>query len=144
MEVTGTRFGQVRPEKTQFSKKNTSVLGLSELNRMKIGLSEFQGASRKEEDRKRLKALSDARVKNWPNTIQALREKKENERFEKFKKEEMERRRIEKEEEAFQAAQKKILMDKAKLEMFPPTRQSQETALHYALLRRSAGKRRPN
>lgn len=127
-EVTGTRFGQPKPQ----TKKNTAVIGISDLNRMKIGLSNYNGSTNKEEDRKRLKGLSDARVKNWPNTIQALREKKETERFEKFEREEMERRKIETEEAAYQAGLKNELMDKAKLEMF--RRHDKVKKLHSTML----------
>jgi 3-phosphoglycerate kinase len=103
MQVTGTRLGQTKNTINKIDKKSTAVIAMSDLNRMKIGLSEFEAASNKEEDRKRLKELSNARVKNWPNTVKANRDKKENERFEKFKKEEMERRVIDKEEAEYQA-----------------------------------------
>ena len=71
------------------NKKNTAVIGISDLNRMKMQLVNGTKKSSKEEDRTKLKALSDARVKNWPNTVEALRQKKDNERYEKFKQDEV-------------------------------------------------------
>jgi len=42
-----------------------------------------------QEEKRRLKEISDSRTQQWPNTVQAIRKKKEAERFEKFKKEEV-------------------------------------------------------
>jgi len=42
------------------------------------------------------------RVHKWPNTIQAERERKEYERIKKLEDDEIERRRIDAEEEAYQ------------------------------------------
>lgn len=53
--------------------------------------------------KKTLKAKADERVKNWPNTIQGLRQRKEAARVEQFKKEEMERRKVDEEEAAYRA-----------------------------------------
>jgi hypothetical protein len=61
-----------------------------------------------------------------------LREKKENERFEKFKREELERRRIDQEEAAYQAEEKKKLMDVSKLEVF--RRHDKVKKLHSTML----------
>lgn len=41
-----------------------------------------------------LKEKSDSRVKYWPNTLEANRKRKENQKFENFKASEEERRRI--------------------------------------------------
>ena len=97
MEVTGTQL----LNSGNLSHQNTSVLTLSELNRMKMNLSNHNQANNREEDRKKLKKISDDRIKNWSNTIEALRNKKETDRFDKFKREEMERRRIEEEESKY-------------------------------------------
>ena len=48
------------------------------------------------------KMISQARVSKWPNTIHAERERKEYERIKKLEDDEIERRRIDAEEEAFQ------------------------------------------
>jgi hypothetical protein len=56
---------------------------------MKLYAMSTLAAPSQEEDRRRLKELSDARIQNWPNTVQAIRKKKEAERFEKFKKDEV-------------------------------------------------------
>ena len=61
---------------------------------------------------------SEARVKNWPNTIQALRRKKDDARFERFKKDEEERRKIDEEEAAYQANIKKEILDKANKQIY--------------------------
>jgi hypothetical protein len=45
-------------------------------------------------DRADLQEKSKARVKNWPNTIEALRKKKEEERIRRLEEEEIERRKI--------------------------------------------------
>ena len=41
-------------------------------------------------------------MKNWPNTIQAIRKRKDDTRFERFRIAEEERRKIDEEEAAFQ------------------------------------------
>lgn len=132
MEVTGTRLGQSRAQSGQLAKTNTAVLGLSELNRIKQSLGDTQGMGSKDAERKKMKAISDSRVQHWPNTVHALREKKENERFEKFKREELERRRIDKEEAEYQAEEKKKLLDAAKLEVF--RRHDKVKKLHSTML----------
>lgn len=50
-----------------------------------------------------MKDKSTMRVKNWPNTLEAKRKKKDEARFERFKAEEEERRKIDKEEAILQA-----------------------------------------
>ena len=63
-------------------------------------------------------AKSLARVKNWPNTIQALRKKKDDARFERFQKEEEERRRIDLEEAQYQAQVKREILSKANKQIY--------------------------
>lgn len=65
-----------------------------------------------------LQEKSQARVKNWPNTIQALRQKKADAKFERFKKEEEERRKIDEEEAAYQAEIKRQILDKANKQIY--------------------------
>ena len=69
--------------------QSTSIIPMSDLHRMKQYAMSTLGGSSIEEDKRNLKGLSDARIQNWPNTVQAIRKKKEAERFEKFKKEEV-------------------------------------------------------
>merc|ERR1712187_710847 len=90
------------------------------------------GGSGVEEDKRRLKELSDARIQNWPNTVQAIRKKKEAERFEKFKKEELERRELEQDEARYQAAEKRKLLDRCKKQIWD--RRDRVKAFHSKLL----------
>lgn len=73
---------------TQSIPKN-ATMGLSELNRIKALAAETKTMSTIEEDRQKLKQISENRTKNWPNTINALRTKKEHDKFEKFEREEV-------------------------------------------------------
>jgi len=57
-------------------------------------------------------------VKNWPNTIQALRKRKDDVRFERFQKEEEERRKIDLEEARYQAAVKQEILGKANKQIY--------------------------
>lgn len=49
-----------------------------------------------------LQQKSQMRVKNWPNTIQAMRKKKDEDRIKRLEEEEIARRKIEAEEETLQ------------------------------------------
>ena len=53
-------------------------------------------------ERKDLHMISQTRVAKWPNTIQAERERKEYERIKKLEDDEIARRKIDAEEEAYQ------------------------------------------
>jgi len=53
-------------------------------------------------ERKELNLVSQHRVSKWPNTIQAERERKEYERIKKLEDDEIGRRKIDAEEEAYQ------------------------------------------
>ena len=98
--------------------KSTSIIPLSELNRMRVYAMSNNGNQTLQNERNYLKEISDARTKKWPNTVQAIRKKKDQERFEKFKKEELERRELEKDEAAFQAKEKKKLLDRSKKQIY--------------------------
>jgi len=80
------------------------------------GLGEEQ--ERRQNERRELKDKSDSRVKNWPNTIQALRKKKDDARFERFAKEEAERRKIDIEEAKYQAGVKQEILGKANKQIY--------------------------
>lgn len=105
--------------------KNTVVIPISELHRIRDSIQPKPSAQIQREQevvllskrnssltlgtfilgkqKKTLKAKADERVKNWPNTIQGLRQRKEAARIEQFKKEEMERRKVDEEEAAYRA-----------------------------------------
>jgi len=107
--------------KTSRTMQNTALLTLSDYKGMKERaqtgpLNEEQ--ERRLRDKTELKDISDARVKNWPNTIQALRKKKDDARFERFQKEEEERRKIDLEEAIFQAGVKQEILGKANKQVY--------------------------
>lgn len=79
------------------AQQNTAVISLGELERIKDtcalinrGEQDNQG---KTDKRKTLYQLSQTRCKNWPNTIEALRKKKDDDRIRKLEEEEIERRK---------------------------------------------------
>jgi hypothetical protein len=55
----------------------------------------------KQKERKDLYDKSRQRIKNWPNTIENLRLKRIEDKYKKLEEEELERRRVDAEEEAF-------------------------------------------
>jgi hypothetical protein len=56
----------------------------------------------RQSERKDLHQVSQARVSKWPNTIQAERERKEYERINRLEDDEIARRKVDAEEEAYQ------------------------------------------
>lgn len=67
------------------NKKNTAVISYDELERIRQqcltgSISQYEQEQRNK-DRQDLQQLSKARVQNWPNTIDALRKKKDEERI---------------------------------------------------------------
>jgi len=54
-------------------------------------------------ERKQLQEISNNRVKNWPNTIEAMRLKREEDRIRRLEDEELERRAVDAKEEQYQA-----------------------------------------
>ena len=67
----------------------------------------------RELQRRRLKDLSTARVAKWPNTLAAIRQKKEEARATRETKEEAERRVVDREEAERRAADRKEKIDRA-------------------------------
>lgn len=120
-----------RSRKAQSAHKQ-ATLPMSEFNRIKASLVDKEKATTVEEDRRKLKEASDGRTKNWSNTILALRKKKEQDKFEKFEREELERRKIDQEEAQYQAGVKKVIMDKAKRQLFE--RNDKVKTLHSKML----------
>lgn len=76
--------------------------------------------------------VSQARVSKWPNTIHAERERKEYERIKKLEDDEIERRRIDAEEESHQHNLRQNQLDKAN-KMFHDN-QDMVKALHSKML----------
>lgn len=58
---------------------------------------------------------SQARVQNWPNTIDALRKKKDEDRIKRLEEEEIERRRVDQIEYELQQKQRLDVIDNVKL-----------------------------
>jgi hypothetical protein len=84
--------------------KNTVVMTYNELQRIKDSCSVGSSAHEfyKTQERMTLHQKSDSRVKNWSNTIQAQRKKKDEDKIKRLEEEEIARRKIEAEEEALQ------------------------------------------
>ncbi|EAR95127.2 hypothetical protein TTHERM_00643530 (macronuclear) [Tetrahymena thermophila SB210] len=103
-----------------FTQKNTIQVPFSEIVRMKENcqINSDPEKERKLKEKTELYELSKQRVKNWPNTIQAIRKKKDETRFEKFKKDEEERRRVDEEEARYQANVKKEIIEKANKQIY--------------------------
>jgi hypothetical protein len=88
--------------------KDTAVISIDDLQRLReqCGLngarSEMElDREQKELDRNDLKQRSRARVQNWPNTIENMRTRRIEERYKRLEDEELERRRIDAEEDAY-------------------------------------------
>ena len=88
--------------------KNTTVITIDDLQRLReqCGLngarSEMElDREQREQDRADLKQRSRVRVQNWPNTIENLRSKRIEDRYKKLEEEELERRRIDEEEDVY-------------------------------------------
>ena len=85
-------------------KRDTHVMNLDDLERMKAACRVnplFDAQEEKTFEKRTLQDKSNARVKNWPNTITALRQKKIDDRKQKIIDEEVVRRKIDEEEKAF-------------------------------------------
>ena len=84
--------------------KNAAVITLDELQRIKDSctMTETKASFDKTKNRESLYQKSQQRVKNWPNTIQALRKKKDEDRIKRLEEEEIARRKVDAEEESLQ------------------------------------------
>ncbi|CAD8183384.1 unnamed protein product [Paramecium pentaurelia] len=107
-------------QQNQFSKTQTQTLiPLSELNNIR---GKLKGGNLAQEERQldkmRMKANSEERMKRWPTTIAAYKQKRDQHRFEKFAAAEEERRQIDIEEEIFQKGQKKITLEQANKQIY--------------------------
>jgi len=107
-----------RPSQTM---KNTAILTLTEYKSIKQRMS-VGGQSEEQQIRHvekiEMKERSDNRVKNWPNTIQGLRKRKDDSKFERFEKDEEERRKIDLEEAAIKMAAKQEILGKANRQIY--------------------------
>merc|ERR1719454_1668032 len=88
--------------------------------------------SAKQLERQRLHELSNSRKGQWPNTIEALRERKDRMRAEKLEAEEKLRVEIDKEEEALQAEKRRLAIERANKMLYDST--DRVKALHSKLM----------
>jgi hypothetical protein len=72
------KFQRLESAKVQSTNKNAVVITIDELQRMKqqCAFGKLFEEEDEEKRRKELQMKSQARVKNWPNTIEALRFKR--------------------------------------------------------------------
>ena len=75
----------------------TLVLTKAELERMRATIRGPQGDTTVQDRKAHLKQLSNDRMKNWPNTLEALRKKKESFLKDREEKEELKRQEIDRE-----------------------------------------------
>jgi len=87
-------------------------------NRTRLGAP---APSAKQLDRQRLHELSNTRKGQWPNTIEALRERKDRMRTEKLEAEEKLRVEIDREEEALQAEKRRLAIERANKMLYDST-----------------------
>jgi len=107
--------------KSSQTMQQTGILTLTEYKQMRDRIqtdSLTEEQQRKLQERKTLKEISDAKVKNWPNTVQNNRKKKDDARYEKFQQQEEERRKIDVEEANYKAAVKQEIIGKANKQIY--------------------------
>ncbi len=86
--------------------------------REKIGRTRDPEAERRMRDKQELHDLSTRRIEKWPNTLFAVKKTKESARFEKFRVEEEERRRIDEEEAKYQQAMRVAMLERANKKIY--------------------------
>ena len=133
----GGAKGSYAEKKAQaLAAKNTAILSYEELERIKgmcsqtSELEDYQ--TMRKTERKELQQVSNARVSKWPNTIQAQREKKEHERIKKLEDDEIKRRQVDAEEEAYQQELRQAQLDKTNKQFHD--NQDMVKALHSKML----------
>ncbi len=104
--------------------RNMAVITMDELQRIRQqcttgGFSTFKSDFMDDEaqrtaDRLALQAKSQARIANWPNTMHALRKKREEDRIKRLEEEEIERRRIDQIEFELQQEKRMKVVERAK------------------------------
>lgn len=97
-----------------------TTISRSELERMRA-LTRPDEITDAESRRRRLKALSDDKVKNWPNTIHAMRLKKENWKQERMIEEEKQRCEVDREEAELAKAKRLMAISRANAMMYEQT-----------------------
>ena len=103
--------------------RNMAVITIDELQRIRQqcttgGFSTFKSEfldedAQRVQERLTLQEKSKARIANWPNTMHALRKKREEERYARLEAEELERRRIDALEFELQQQQRMKVVERA-------------------------------
>lgn len=112
--------GAIGGPKRAEAKKGTAVITVDELERIKAQCSLTQDTSYQQvkmQQAKGLQMTSKDRVKNWPNTLEAMRVKREEDRIRRLEDEEIERRRVDAEEADYQEGLRHSAITKANKHM---------------------------
>lgn len=101
------------------SKNQASVITLSDLMRIQNTIVPAANSmdSRKQLDTS-LKALSQSKIKNWPDSVEMAKKNQLESRKKVFFEKESEKRRIDEEERKYQEMQKKLTIEKANKQLF--------------------------
>lgn len=121
---------------TVSNNKNTAVISYDELERIRqqcsIGNATIYEQQQRTMERLDLQEKSKARVSNWPNTIEALRKKKDEERIRRLEEEEIERRKVDALEYELQVQARQQAIERANKHMHDA--QDQVKAFHSKML----------
>jgi hypothetical protein len=95
--------------------KNAATITLSEFMRIKgsINIPTAEDAEAKKQERKTMHETAMGKVKNWPNTLDTLRKKKEDDKVKKARDEEIRRREIDAREAAYQHELRRAAIEKS-------------------------------
>eukprot|EP00831_Metopus_contortus_P051117 TRINITY_DN4292_c0_g1_i7.p1 TRINITY_DN4292_c0_g1~~TRINITY_DN4292_c0_g1_i7.p1 ORF type:complete len:180 (+),score=59.09 TRINITY_DN4292_c0_g1_i7:1-540(+) len=107
---------------------------MSEFMRIKNSahIDTAEDAIARKAERKTMQQIAQSKVKNWPNTLDNLRKKKEDEKIKKAMDEEIKRREIDAKEAAFQHDLRKTAVERSNQALF--LQQDQVKALHSKML----------
>jgi len=95
--------------------RNAATITMSEFMRIKnsVNIPTNEDAEARKLERKTMHEMAQASVKNWPNTLENLRKKKEDDKAKKLRDEEIRRREIDLKEAAFQDQQRRGAIERA-------------------------------
>lgn len=111
---------------------HVNVITAGQLERIRAKVATVSDETRKEEERLRLKTLSEERASKWPNTLQAARARKERARQDRLAAEEAEREEADRQEALVKAEQRRMAIERANKMLFDDT--DDVKALHGKLL----------
>eukprot|EP00347_Sterkiella_histriomuscorum_P007243 403349712 len=136
MRMVGTAVpGQRRDKPLDQNNKNTAVVTIDDIARIREQCAYVPYETEKEflmKQKKELQEKSKARVQNWPNTIEAQRKKREEEKLKRLYDEEMERRRIDEIEDQLNSEKRLNAIANANKKMHD--QQDQVKAFHSKML----------